>query len=369
MVEQTPEQRADALRRRVADLERRIADLTGKILFADELSALSRRESRLTELDTSLGRLRERGYLWGADLEPSLRQLAAAAPPCLAQARSETTAVGDRLRPGLDEAGRSARAVAASRQITAEEHRVDVLQRQVEGLEKVLAEARERLSTLTASFVKGFDQLERRLREATTTLDRFAQSSFALLPEEHPVAAVAAVWQDPPDKEKKKGFLLLSDHRLRFEQREEVVTKRKLLIFAAEKELIAKGWVDEPIGHLAASTDSTKGMVFKDQLVALSWKAPCRWVPTTTFEIEEGTAVEADRLIEAVLSGDLVKDRYVVAAAAAGGAVAAPAAPTRLEWPEKCTDCGARVAPPVKGQTRVDCQYCGRSFPVREVAG
>lgn len=357
-VEQTPEQRAEALRRKVSDLEEKVNKLTGVILFADELDGVSRRHGRLEELSATLAKLRQRAWVWGADLEEALDGLSTSGATCLSEARTETQAVADRLRPRLDETVRSARHLAADSNLLNDEHRIDSLERQVEGLEETVGEARQRLGAITKGFTEPFDRLERRLRTATKTLDRFDDRSFDLLPEESPRAAFEATWQDSPDGDEKEGLLMLTDHRLRFEQREEVVTKRKLLIFAAEKELIKKCWIDEPIGHLEASEDQTKGLVFKDQLVILSWSGKSRWAPKTTFELGEGKAAEVDELIEAVLSGDVERDRRVEGDA--------PIAPVALEWPEECADCGARIEPPVKGQTRVECQYCGRTFQVRE---
>lgn len=363
-VEQTPEQRAETLRRKVSDLEEKANKLTGEILFADELTAVSRRHGRLEELTGNLAKLRQREWVWGADLEETLAGLSGAGATCLSEARTETQAVADRLRRRIDETVRTARNLAGDANLLNDENRIDSLARQVEGLEEAVREARQRVEAITKGFTEPFDRLDRRLRTASKTLDRFDDRSFDLLPEESPRAAFEATWKECPDGDEKEGLLLLTDHRLRFEQREEVVTKRKLLIFAAEKELIKKCWIDEPVGHLEGSEDRTKGLVFKDQLVILTWSGKSRWSPKTTFELGEGKAAEVDELIEALLSGDVESDRLVE-----GDTPAAAAAPAALEWPEECDDCGARLEPPVKGQTRISCQYCGRTFQVREAEG
>jgi len=360
-VEQTPEQQAEALRRKVSDLEEKANKLTGEILFADELTAVSRRHGRLEELEGALAKLRQRAWMWGADLEETLAGLSGAGATCLNDARTETQAVADRLRRRIDETVRTARHLAGDANLLDDEHRIDSLERQVDGLEEAVGEARQRLGAITKAFTEPFDRLDRRLRTAAKTLDRFDDRSFDLLPEESPRAAFEATWKECPDGEEKEGLLLLTDHRLRFEQREEVVTKRKLLIFAAEKELVKKCWIDEPVGHLEGSEDRTKGLVFKDQLVILTWSGDSQWSPRTTFELGEGTAADVDELIEALLSGDIESDRRVEDDT--------PAAPAALEWPEECEDCGARLEPPVKGQTRISCRYCGRTFQVREAEG
>ena len=73
-------------------------------------------------------------------------------------------------------------------------------------------------------------------------------------------------------------------------------------------------------------------------------------------QIEEGTAETVDRLVESVLSGQVEDDRVQTEEGTA---------PPRLTWPEDCPDCGARMEPAVKGQTRIVCEYCGRTVLVQ----
>lgn len=357
--DQTPEQRAESFRRKVITLEEKVADLSGECHFADELEAVSQREAKLEELEAKISELRQIGYEWGGGLEDALAGVMASAPGCLSDARAETAAAADRLRPMLGDASRNVQRLAGEANLADDKHRVESLERQVEGLENALGEARDRITAISKHFTEPFDTLERSLKKAKTTMDRFEERSFDLLPEEDPLAAVEATWQNSPEGDEMSGMLMFTQHRLRFEQREEVVTKRKFLFFTAEKELIKKCWIDEPIGRLAASDDSTKGLVFKDQLLTLTWDGNCRWQPKTVFEIEEGKAKEIDRLVEAVASGEIESDRRICTDEAS--------ASTHLEWPEDCPDCGARIDPPVKGQTRLTCEFCGRKVLVREV--
>jgi hypothetical protein len=354
---QDAQRREEELRRRAAEVERTIGAFSGRLAFSDEVGGVTARQTRLGELSASLERARSRGYLYSADLEPTLAAARAAAPQALADSRSESEAAARSLRPRVDDAVRDARALAREPRLSDLAHRVESLEREAQALETAAREAEQRITSLTRPFTEAFDGLERRLREAHRVLDAFDSRSFAMVPEESPVAAAPVTWLDPPDGQKMKGLLLLTDHRLRFEQREERVTKRKLLLFAAEKEKIQKCWVDEPVGHVQSSEDRTKGVLFKDQLLALQWAQAAHAPRTTTFELDGGAAKELDAVVESVVSGDLARQRWA-------GATAEVAAP-RLEFPDRCEACGATLEAPVKGQTRLACAYCGRQHPGR----
>lgn len=360
-----PKRREEALRRRSAEVERKLGALSGKLVFGDEISRLTGRQGRLDELAAALERVRTRGHRYSSELEPQLVAARAAAPQALADARAESENAAARLRPRVDEAAREARALAREATLSPDTHRLESLERETEALEKATREAGQRLDAVVRPFTQPFDGVERRVKELHRVLDAFDQRSFDMVPEESPVATVAVTWLDPPDGEKMEGLLLLSDHRLRFEQREERVTKRKLLIFAAEKEKIQKCWVDEPIGHLKASRDEAKGFLVKDQLLTLEWASPARAPRTTTFELESGRAKDLDTLVESVLSGEIARQRWT-------GAVD-QVEEARLEFPSRCDNCGAVLDPPVKGQTVLRCGYCGRSYrgtpPPPEPAG
>ena len=349
--------REESLRRKSADVERKLGALSGQLMFGNEIGRLAGRQGRLAELAASLDRVRTRGHRYSNELEPQLAAARAAAPQALADARAESEAAAHRLRSRVDEAAREARALAREAVLSAHVHRVESLEREAEALEKATREAEQRIAALAKPFTDPFDGVERRLTELHRVLDAFDQRSFNMVPEESPVAAVPVTWLDPPDGEKMEGLLLLSDHRLRFEQREERVTKRKLLIFAAEKEKIQKCWIDEPIGHLKGSRDEAKGFLVKDQLLTLEWASPARAPRSTAFELESGRAKDLDALVESVLSGDLASQRWSGATAQVEEA--------RLEFPSRCDNCGAVLDPSVKGQTVLRCGYCGRSYQGR----
>lgn len=352
-----PDPRAE-LTDKLADIQRDAGNFLGRLSFSSSLDSLNDAVKDLQEAEESARRLRARGYQWRGDVEEKLAQAKSIQESTVRQVQSETQEAGRSLRRRIDQLADQARAIASRGDVLRQKSAIEALDGERDGLDNALDAAENRIKALYEPFATPVREAQSALKDLHWTLDQFDAASFKLLPDESIVACAQVTWEDPPDGEKKKGVLLFSDHRVRFEHRDEIVTKKSFFFFAAEKEKVQKVLIDEPIGHLAASDDATRGWVMKDQLLTFTWAREAKGPKKTTFELESGTAKDWDQTVETLRSGDIGRHRYQ------GLTQKTDAVGMPVSWPEKCIACGASLTPPVKGQTTIACGYCGQAHDV-----
>lgn len=352
----TPDQLREQNRRERDRLADQVGKLRQRLSFTDPLETASKARARLPELRQALSEARGRGYLFRQELEAQLADVEGRADALVELARQEGARAGRDLRDDVDRLDEEQRGLSRL-DLIAIGPLIDKLEASVRRLDGAFDEADKRIAAITEPLRTRAAEAGKVIDEVVFTLDQFAASTAKLQPEENPVAAVPATWKDAPGGDEVPGRLLLSDHRIRFEQVEEKVTKRKLLFFAAEKEEVRQVVLDEPIGHLLSCTDQQSGVIVKDQLLVMTWDRKGKAPPKTTIELERGTAKDWDELVERLKRGDLERD--MVATAPKADVHGVP-----VQWPEKCTECGANLDAPVKGQTTIGCPYCGATHDV-----
>jgi hypothetical protein len=223
----------------------------------------------------------------------------------------------------------------------------------VDTLEGKASAAETLISGMYDSLEREFAQLTAFLGRIDWMLDQLSVASYKLLATECGVMAVKAVWcpNGKEDKDDPEGWLLLTDQRLFFEQKEEVATK-KVLFITTEKQLVQKLLFEVPLA-LVEDVKASKLGVFKneDHLdLRLASGAP---YPTAHFHIDGQSCEEWQALINRVKAKDLDQDRAVAIDQAAVEKV--KAAPTT------CPACGANINVPVlRGQDSISCPYCGK---------
>ncbi len=324
--------------------------MLGRLQFDGPLGEVNRRIEALRSLDEAISRARARGYVWAGDLETKLQQSQSLGQNSVGTARSESARAAQSLRGKVDALVRDA-ARAASGDALRNESAIESVARECRSVDGAIDAAERRIAEATAQFTSAVDALDDRVKRIHWTLDQFEQSSFALQPEENPLAVVKAAWEDSPQG-RSEGALFFTAHRLRFERHEEVVLERTLLVFASRTELRRTLLMDAPVGYLAASDDTERGVLMKDQLLVLTWRMATGGFAKCTFEIDEGSAKQVDTLVEQIRSGDLERERYK-GALPQSSKIGVP-----VRWPEQCSQCGARLEPPVRGQTIITCEFC-----------
>ena len=164
--------------------------------------------------------------------------------------------------------------------------------------------------------------------------------------------AVPAVWcrQGKQAKDDPEGVLLLTDQRLLFEQKQEVVTK-KVLFVATAKQKVQKLLVDTPIGKTDSVNGTKQGLMGHEDHIDVTFVsgAPLR---SAHFHINGQDCNLWQGLIGRAKAGDFDRDRTVMPDAAQIERV--KTAPT------KCPNCGGAITETVlRGMDSITCGFCG----------
>jgi hypothetical protein len=323
---------------------------TARLSFDDALGEINQRMAALNALAESVARARARGYAWGGDLEQVGTQAQAQAEAAFQGARAESARAAQALRAQVTALERDARR-AASGDVLRNEGLINSVAAQARGLDEAITAAKGRVLAGAQSFIGAVDSLGARMKRVHWTLDQFEGASFKMQPEENPLFAAKATWEDHPSG-KVEGLLMMTAHRVRFEYQEEVVLERSFVFFASKTEVRRKLLLDALVGHVAGSEASERGMLIKDQVLTLRFAPEAGGPRAVSLELGDDRSGEVRAVIEQVRSGDLERGRYL-GAMPEGSRVGVP-----VKWPEKCETCGAGMQPPVKGQTYLTCEYC-----------
>jgi hypothetical protein len=327
-----------------------------RLSFDGALAEVNNRVASLGGVAESVARARARGYIWAADLEQKLQQAQGMSQQALTTARAESQRAARELRSRADQVLQRAQRLRGRPAFTVE-NEINALSSEAMGLSSAIDAAERRIAESVRPFTELVDALAKRLEAVHFTLDSFEKTAFKLQPEENPVLAVKATWEDSPQG-KREGLLLFTAHRVRFEHHEEVVLERSFIFFASRTEIRRTPMLDALIGHLTASENTQRGLLFKDELLVLSFRPGSGLPSKATFELEGATAQEIDTLIEQLRSGDMARARYQ-------GPMPQPSnVGVPVRWPERCDHCGAPLTPPVRGQTLIPCEYCKAQHPV-----
>ncbi len=327
-----------------------------RLTFAGVLAEVNDRVGALGKLAEDVARARARGYVWAADLEQLLGRAQQQAQAALHTANTESQRAARELKARADQVrGRAQR--LRGRPAYTVEGEINAVSSEASGLSSAIDAAESRIREAVRGFTEAVDGLTRRLAGVHFTLDAFEKASFRMQPEENPVLAVKATWEDSPQGER-EGLLMFTAHRVRFEHQEEVVLERSFLFFASRTETRRALLLDALIGQIAASDETQRGLVFKDQLLVLTFQPGQNLPQRATFEVEDTTAKEVDTLLEQLRSGDLARTRYQ-GPMPQNSNVGVP-----VRWPERCENCGAALTPPVRGQNLITCEYCKAQHPV-----
>jgi len=341
-----------ALAGKQAGLERDLAGLHDDARMASIRAEVERISAQLAALPDRLQRIRARGFRYHATLEQELERLArewAAFKPQMAAAiEREYQRLAVSMAVVQEE-------IAAARSILSfpvaqASARVDAAAARLENFRSEIRAAETTLRGVLSSASEGIRKADKIIADAEAMLDELDAASFRLLPREAPVAMTQAEWLRGKDDEI-KGLLFITDHRLLFERKEQVVVKRKLLVFTEKKE-VRELMLEAPIGSVERVTVERVGGLFKKPAVKVMFTSPPAPYAQAMLSLR-GDPEEWEGAITRIITGDAEKDRAPVAEEEQP---AEPAEPRVM----KCSGCGATLTVPiVKGMKSVQCEYCG----------
>lgn len=313
---------------------------------------LEQRSAKMAALPGRLQKLRARGFQFQSSLEDELKRLSEdwvrTKPSISASIDRESQRLSSSMSSAQQQVlgGRS----YLSMPVAQASAKLDQSSAQLDNLKSEISAATSSLQNTVNSASQGISKAEKFIADAESMLDELDAASFRLLPKESPVAMARAEWQRGKDDEI-KGTLFVTDHRLVFERNEEVVTKRRLLVFT-EKKKVRELLMETPIGAVSDVAVERTGGLFKSPVVKIVFTAPPAPYPQMLMKLS-GDAEEWKGTITRVITNDLENERIASKEAAQPKESAGPTV-------IRCTGCGATLSTPiVKGMQSITCEYCG----------
>jgi hypothetical protein len=305
-------------------------------------------DSKLVEYPLTIDGLRARGYVHSGQLEDQIEAL---------------DDKWDEVRPRV-EAALQQQVQRLDRELAGAERRVNVMnngvavkgaETAVNSLANQISAAETAVNGLYQGLENELDSIGYRLNKLKNMLDLYEGSpEIRLYEAEGPLMAVEAEWQQDGD-EGPDGYLFLTDQRLLFEQREEVVTKRKFGIFKSESEKIQKVLIEVQTHEIDEVSHKEEGGFLgmgKADILELVLAATAQ-LTRARFHLKGQNSSEWAAMIKRVQTGDIDQDRaeeYLEEVATATAATAS--------FPTQCPTCFAAVEPPPRGATSVTCAFC-----------
>jgi hypothetical protein len=322
--------------------------------LSDIYDAIGQIESDMTKLPLELDALRRRGYVHSGQLEERLAALDETWDEMMPRVETELGEQVRRLDRELDNVERKVNLIGSGNAAA-----VSAAKTAVNAMESKVSAAKSALRGMYGNLETELNSIESKLTQADWMMDQLDESPHIHLREaEGPVAAVNAFWQQD-GKEGPKGVLYLTDQRLLFEQKEEVVTKKRFGIFKSESEVVHKMQLDIGCHDIESVNHSEEGGFMgmgKDDILELvcSANAP---VSRVRFHLKGQESSEWASTIKRVQSGEINNDREeeyleeIKAALAVAGT-----------FPAQCPNCFASVPTPPRGVVSVDCEFCGSAI-------
>lgn len=347
----------------MSQIQNQFARLEQAAQLPDIYSAIGEIDQHLIQLPIALETLRTRGYVHSGQIEDELEAIDDKWDEIRPRIESTLQSHVRQLDREMDQAERRLSILGAQPTAT----NIQAAETAVEAIDREISGARTAVSNLYSGLDNDLDKISWEIKQVSNMLDIIDDSPAIRMREaEAPLMVVKAEWQKDGD-EGPDGYLVLTDQRLMFEQREEVVTKRHFGLFKAESEMVQKLQLEINI-HDIESTEHKReggflGMGKEDILhITCSASAP---ISRAQFHIDGQRAEDWASTIKRIQVGDIDKDRadeYIEEMEAAEETAAA--------FPTLCPNCFAPVPPQPRGITSYKCDFCGQIIePVVDVEG
>jgi len=226
----------------------------------------------------------------------------------------------------------------------------------IAGLQRQINAARDAVETLYQGLASELDGITRQMAVATKMIDQIDESkAIQLLSAEGPLLAVEAKWQRD-GKDGPEGILFLTDQRLIFEKREEIVTKKTFGIFKSQSEELQEVLLEVQVSEIESAADKEEGGFLgmgKDDILEMVLAATAS-VSRARYHLKGQDSSDWAKMIRRIQTGEIDEDRadeYVEELEVAEAAAAA--------FPVICPNCFADVPQQPRGVNSVTCEYCG----------
>lgn len=348
-VEVSPEVQAEIDR-----INREYAALETESQMSDIFDTVGAIETKMTKMPLDLDALRRRGYVHSGQLEDRLAAIDEQWDDLMPKVESELDKQVRRLDRELDAVERK---VALS--VGGTTAAISGAKTAVSTGETKVSAAKSAIRSMYDDLQSELNKIEYQLNHMDWIMDQLDESPDIHLREaEGPVEAVEAFWQQD-GKEGPKGVLYLTDQRLLFEQKEEIVTKKRFGIFKSESEMVQKLHLDINIHDIESVQHSEEGGFLgmgKDDIMELVFSANAP-ISRGRFHLKGQDSADWASHIKRVQSGEINEDRdedFLEEIEEAQALVGT--------FPTRCPNCFADVPPPPRGVSSVQCEFCGSTI-------
>ena len=333
-------------------LQSKVSDLQGSVRLAKARDAVEDLQTTVNSTAQRIATLRTLGYVFEKDLENQAQAFveswALLYPNLQSQINSQSTTLMNSLRPiemQMPQLNVMAGNPAAARGL------LGSIQSAVVMLEDKVLATEKTIEGMYDQFNNQVYQLTKHLNEIEYLVTQLAEATFQLLPTESGIAAIKAVWCKTGKEQKgdPEGVLFLTDQRILFEQKEEIVTK-KVLFVATEKQKVQQLQIECSVILVDKMETSKQGMMKNEDHIEIRFASGAP-VEMVHFHIWQDNATWL-QLINRAKSRGFDNGRAV--------AIDQTAVEKAKAAPVQCPNCGGTITEVVmRGMDRIKCEYCG----------
>ncbi len=343
---------SEETRFKLDQLSTRLQSLQEMILLSDAQREISETQKRLSSLPAEVEELRSRGYVFRNLMEHEIGILSDQWKELQKRIPSEISRQVQELQRAAHDAEKAFQLALNGNPalVASAESSINMLESKARAAHSAVEATYEPLKERVA-------QIGRQIEDVRWMLDQVDEASFQLLAGESIAAACKARLVENGE-EGAEGVLYLTDRRLLFERKEEVVT-RKVLFIPTAKQKVQEMVFAVPVDGVeeVKSSDERKFLGHKEILELMF--LPGAAVSGATLRLLNTDNETWVRMIGQVQSGEINKER--VRPQGASVVESARTVPTR------CSACGARLMVTVApGVHQVTCEYCGSLINLEE---
>ena len=336
----------------IRSLQSKVGTLQGSVRLANARDAVEDLQTTLNDLAQRIATSRTRGYVFEKDMENQAQAFveswALLYPNLQSQINLQSSTLVNSLRPiemQMPQLTAAAGNPGVARGLLGSmESAVNLLEDKVSATERTIEGMYDQFNNQVCQFTKHLTEIE-------YLVTQLAEATFQLLPTEGGIAAIKAVWCKTGKEQKgdPEGVLYLTDQRILFEQKEELVTK-KVLFIATEKQKVQQLLIECPVTLVDKVDTSKQGLLKNEDHIEIRFASGAA-VEVAHFHIWQDTATW-QQLINRVKSKDFDKGRAV--------AIDQSALDKVKSAPSQCPSCGGNITQVVmRGMDSLTCEYCG----------
>jgi hypothetical protein len=340
----------------IRNLQSKVGDLQGRVRLTKARDAVEDLQTTVSGLIQKIATFRTRGYVFEMDMENQAQALSQSwvllYPNLESQINMQSSVLENSLRPiemQMPQLNAAASNPAAARGL------LSSMQSALNILDGKVSAAEQSIEGMYDQFNNEVYQFSKHLNEIEYLVTQLAEATFQLLPTEGGIAAIKAVWCKTGKEQKgdPEGVLYLTDQRLLFEQKEEIVTK-KVLFVATEKQKVQQLQLECPVTLVEGMDLSKQGLLKNEDHIEIRFASGAN-VEVAHFHIwQDNTTWQ--QIINRAKSKDFDKGRAVPIDQSAMDKVKAA--------PSQCPNCGGNITQVVmRGMDSLKCEYC--SFVIR----